>query len=53
MTSALVELGLETLPLLLLAAALASVGRTGINPRWPLIAILLIVLHELLLTRFL
>ena len=53
MTDALVELGLETLPLLLLAAGLTAADRSRARPGWLAAALLLVAVHEILVTRLL
>jgi CAAX protease family protein len=53
MTDSLLELGLETLPLLLLAAILAAFDRSRARIRWLAAALLLVAVHEILVTRLL
>ncbi len=52
MTHALIELALETLPFLLLAAILSATGGVSVNGRWLVVSVLLILVHEALVTRF-
>ncbi len=52
MGEALVSILLQALPMLLLAGLLAASGRAGFNPRWFAVAIALVLLNDLLLTRF-
>lgn len=51
MLNALIEIGLQTLPLVLLAAALAGFTRARVNTRWLAASILLILIHDFMITR--
>lgn len=53
MTRPFIELGLETLPLLVAAALMVAGGRRAVRLNWLGVALLLILIHEFLLTRFL
>ncbi len=51
MTRAAIEIGLQTLPLLLLAGLLAGLTRTRVDGRWLAVSIVLILVHDVLITR--
>lgn len=50
-TRAAIEIGLQTLPLLLLVGALAGLTRARLDARWLAVSIALILIHDLLITR--